>query len=81
MNWCSFAVLSFCARGETGRHAILRGWWEQSRGSSNLLVRTLPFLTSFFHFLSLEGTGIIPCKATVAPIESSRAHFSFLSAS
>gem|GEM_PF-1171392 len=29
-----------CARGETGRHAILRGWCSYGRGGSNPLVRT-----------------------------------------
>jgi len=26
---------------ESGRHAILRGWWAQARRSSNLLLGTI----------------------------------------
>ena len=47
-------TIYFCcplsARGETGRHAILRGWCLNWCGSSNLLVRTKSFrdLKDFF---------------------------------
>ncbi len=40
------------ARGETGRHATLRGWCPYGCGSSNLLVRTKAPVPGLFLFLN-----------------------------
>ncbi len=45
--------LKLCGRGGTGRRAALRSLWEQSRGSSSLLDRTIN--CSFLMGLSLAA--------------------------
>jgi hypothetical protein len=62
-NGIFVALLS--SRGGIGRHARLRGVWEKSRGSSNLLVSTLlnsPFCTFFGVF---DGLFLLTVKSAL----------------